>query len=82
MDHFTYFFHHIPGKELHIADTLSHAPLSSTEHDPDLEELAELLMEMHIVQLPPSKPRLEMYHHAQYSDSVRSILMEYCYQAG
>ena len=65
MDHFTYTILHVPRKSLNTADALSRAPLPSTEHDEDLEELAELLTEMHIAQLPTSKEQLETYRSAQ-----------------
>ena len=53
MDCFTYTILHVPGRNLNTADALSRAPLPSTEHN--LEELAELLMEMQIAQLPAGK---------------------------
>lgn len=56
MDRFTYTILHVPGRNLYTADALSRAPLTSTEHN--LEELAELLMEMQIAQLPAGKERL------------------------
>ena len=78
MDRFTYTIFHVPGRNLNTADALSRAPLPSTEHDDDLEELAELLMEMHIAQLPAGKERLETYRSAQQSDHTCSILRRYC----
>ena len=74
MDRFTYTILHVPGRDLHTADTLSHAPLPTTAHDDVLEELAELLMETHIAQLPASKERLETYRSTQRSDRTCSIL--------
>ena len=78
MDRFTYTILHVPGRDLHTADTLSHAPLPTTAHDDVLEELAELLMETHIAQLPASKERLETYRSTQRSDRTCSILRRYC----
>ena len=78
MDRFTYGIHHVPGKNLHTADTLSRAPLSSTEHDHDPEHLAELLMVSHIQHLPASKERLETYRQAQNSYPTCSRVKEYC----
>ena len=78
MDRFSYNIHHVPGKDLHAADTLSRAPLSSTEHDQGLEELAELLMATHIQLIPASKERLETYRRAQHSDPTCSMVMEHC----
>ena len=53
MDCFTYTILHVPGRNLNTADALSRVPLPSTEHN--LEELAKLLMEMQIAQLPAGK---------------------------
>ena len=52
--------------------------LTSTVHDHDLEELAELLMSAYIDQLPASKDQLKQYHQEQCSDPTCSTLMEYC----
>ena len=78
MDRFTYTILHFPGKNLHTADTLSRAPLPSTEEEKDLGEQAELLMETYIALLPASKERLEVYRSAQQSDQTCSTLMQYC----
>lgn len=78
LDRFTYSIHHVPGKHLHIADALSCAPSTSTGHDANLEELAELLLETSIDQLPASRERLEVYRAAQHSDSTCVTLMQYC----
>lgn len=56
MDCFTYTILHVPRRNLNTADALSRAPLPSTEHN--LDELAKLLMEMQIAQLPAGKERL------------------------
>ena len=77
-DRFTYSIHHVPGKDLHTADTLSRVPLPTSTSSKDQEELAELLMAVHISHLPASKERLEMYRQAQHSDLTCSTLMEYC----
>ena len=78
MDRFTYSIHHVPGKKLNTADTLSRAPLISTVRDQDLEELAEMLTSAQVEHLPASKERLEQYRQAQHSDATCSTLMEYC----
>ena len=78
MDRFTYSIHHVPGKDLNTADTLSRAPLPSTVHNTDQEELAELLMATHVSHLPASRERLETYRQAQHADPICSTLMEYC----
>ena len=55
MDQFAYNIHYVPAKNLSTVDTLSRALLTTTIHDHDLEELAELLMSAQIDQLPASK---------------------------
>ena len=77
LDRFTYTIIHVPGKDLHTADTLSRAPLTNTEVDKTPEQLAELLMESHIALLPASKERLHTYRTAQESDPVCTILTQY-----
>ncbi len=78
MDRFTDTIIHVPGKNLHTADTLSCAPLPTTEQDNNLKELAELLTESNIAQLTASKERLETYRRAQQSDPTCSVLRQYC----
>ena len=78
LDRFNYSINHIPGKQLYTADTLSRAPSSSTENDPNLEELAELLMETHISLPPANKDGLETYCSAQNAESTCSLLKRYC----
>ena len=78
MDRYTYSIYHVPGKNLYAADTLSRAPLSTTEQDKDLEELAELLMDTHLQQLPASSKRLEIYRTAQQCDTTCSKVTAYC----
>ena len=78
LDRFDYTMHHVPGKQLYTADTLSHAPLPSTNHDTNLGEVAELLMETHIAHLPAIGERLGTYRIAQTSDPVCSLLVQYC----
>ena len=80
MDRYTYSIYHVPGKNLYTPDTLSRAPLSTTEHDQDLEELAELhvLMDTHLQQLPACSKRLEIYRTAQQCDTTCSKVRDYC----
>ena len=80
LDCFDYVIHHVPGKELHTADTLSRAPVpdSTSEDSIAFEELAELCMMDVIAHLPASSQRLEMYRKAQSEDPVCKILFKYC----
>ncbi len=80
LDRFDYTIQHVPGKDLHTADALSRAPSASTEHDTNLQELAEMLMVAHIAQLPASKDTLDRYRSAQLSDPTCSTVMQYCRQ--
>ena len=81
LDRFTYLIHHVPGKDLHTADALSRAPLTSTSNDDVLEELAELLVAANINHLPAGKERLEAYRQAQKADPTCSILRQYCHNS-
>ena len=78
LDRFDYSIEHVPGKNLHTADTLSRAPSASTKSDSTLEELAELHMEACIAHLPASKDRLDTYRTAQKADHTCSLLIKYC----
>ena len=78
MDRFTYNIHHVPGKNLNTAGTQSRAPLTSTVHDQDLEELPELLMSTHIEQLLANKEQLKQFRQAHQSDPTCSTIVEYC----
>ena len=78
MDRFNYTIHHIPGKKLYIADTLS-CSLPSTDHEPSKEELAELLMEMHVAQLPASQQE-SLVDHYEYIYMYMYNINEYEYE--
>ena len=77
---FTYILHHVLGKNLHKADTLSRALLISMVNDKDLEELVELLMVANISYLPSGEKWLQMHRQAQkiqpstYCDSIAKWL--------
>ena len=78
MDLFKYDTHHVPGKEVHTVDTLSHAYLPLTEHDYSQEKLAELLMVTRVAQLQASKERLETYHSEHHFDLTCLTFVKYC----
>ena len=64
---------------MYTADTLSRAPLSTTSsHDTDLQELAELAMTAAVYHLPASKQRLEVYRKAQQEDPQCQVVLQYC----
>ena len=77
LDRFDYSIEHVPGKLLYTADTLSRAPVSSSE-DSTLEELAELAMDATIAHLPASRDRLLEYTEGQTSDPLCSLVIKYC----
>ena len=74
MDSFTYTVTilHVPGRDISTTDTLSHAPLPSTAQVDNLEELAELLLETNVVQLPASKGSARDIAHSS-EGSIRSL---------
>ena len=79
LDQFDYTIHHVPGKELYIADALSRAPTSvagvvSQKFQTELEEFIDTITSL----LPASKDRLEEYHSAQKEDSTCSMIRHYC----
>ena len=77
LDRFDYSIEHVPGKLLYTADTLSRAPVSSSE-DSTLEELAELAMDASVAHLPASRDRLLEYTEGQTSDPLCSLVIKYC----
>lgn len=78
MDRFSYQIHHVPGKNLYTADTLSRAPLRSQSNDKNLEELAELLVVVDISHIPTGESRLEEYRQEQKTDPICIQLRELC----
>ena len=80
LDQFDYTICHVPGKQLYTADTLSRAPIPMTtsEYDVTLQELAELCVMRLISQLPASEQRLDVYRKAQTDDPVCATLLQYC----
>ena len=77
LDRFNYLIEHVPGKLLYTADTLSRAPISSTE-DSILEELADLAMDASIAHLPVSQDRLLEYAEGQNPDPLCCLVIKYC----
>ena len=67
---------HVPGKELHTADTLSRAPLSRVD-DP-LRKEVHAYVQMIVTGLPASEERLENIREQQENDSECSQLKELC----
>ena len=74
---FQYSIDHVPVKSLYIADTLSRAPLSTSNAD-EMTKDTELFVQDMISGIPASKDYLEEYRKAQSQDTVCSPLMEFC----
>ena len=79
LNRFNFRIHHTPGKDLHLADTLSRAPTST----PGVNSVAftqeiESFLETVIAALPASPDRLQQYQDAQSSDAICSTLQKYC----
>jgi hypothetical protein len=64
-----------PGKEMHIADTLSRAFLKDAESDKALEEEIELMIHEHTSKLSVSPERLQMLKTATKEDTEMQELM-------
>ena len=73
---FQYSIDHIPGKSLYIADTLSRAPLSTSNAD-EMTKDTDVFVQDVISGIPASKD-LEDYRKAQSQDTVCSPLIEFC----
>ena len=77
MDRFSYNIIHVPGKLMYTADTLSRTPSSETG-DTTLQELAEIMVETCVEQLPASRQRIDTYRKAQKEDEICSRVILYC----
>ena len=69
---FEYTIHHVPGKLLYTADTLSRAPIATDSISLSLQEEVEFFIQSVTDSLPASTTRLEMYKTAQDDDPVCS----------
>ena len=76
---FQYTIHHVPGKTLYTADTLSRAPSTkpSSLISHRSTEVKQFIQSV-IAALPASSNRLDSYSRAQATDQVCSKLIEYC----
>ena len=68
---------HTPGKLLYIADTLSHAPQPTEDHD--LLDEAESFVEAIVSTLLATTQQLDAYWKAQADDPVCRKVMDYCH---
>ena len=76
---FQYNIHHVPGKSLYIADTLSRAPLhEAVEATSCSSTETEQFIQVITAGLPASADHLEAFFKAQVNDSICSKLIEFC----
>ena len=73
---FQYSISHMPGKLLYMADTLSRAPIRST--DEINQTLKYLFSQSFQLRIPASKNYLDSYRTAQKQDLVCFKLIEFC----
>lgn len=79
LSRFDYSIAHVPGKLLYTADTLSRAPVdSSNAKDGREDTITESLVQAIVDHLPANKDGLDKYRRAQHSDAVCSQILEYC----
>ena len=78
---FQYTIHHVPGKTLYTADTLSRAPVNDRDANTCSPEEIEVLVREITAALPADSDRLHSYSVAQAEDSVCSELIQYCQSA-
>ena len=74
---FNYTIMHTAGKLLYTADTLSHVPQPTEDHD--LLDEAESFVEVIVSTLPATTQQLDAYRKAQADDSVCRKVMDYCH---
>ena len=77
---YDYTVHHVPGKDLYTADTLSRAPVSGSESDDKAlqEEVEVFVNSVTVHTLPATEQRLKTYRDAQGQDPVCQQVTEYC----
>ena len=76
---FQYTIHHVPGKSLYTADTLSRAPLNEvTDKFSASYTETEQFVQAITAGLPANADRLETYAKAQANDRICSQLIEFC----
>ena len=75
---YDYSIHHVPGKHLYTADTLSRAPVAGDEDD-TLQKEVELFVNAVVKRsLPATEQHLNTYRCAQEQDPVCQQVIEHC----
>ena len=67
-----------PGKHLYIPDTLSRAPIPSSDDSVDSQESVEAFISSVVSTLPATPDRLASLQTAQAQDEILSQVMHYC----
>ena len=76
---FQYTIHHVPGKSLYTADTLSRAPLSEATDESSCSYSETEQFEQTITAgLPAGADHLQVYANVQANDRICSKLIEFC----
>jgi len=77
--HFTFTISHVPGKDLTIADTLSHALSTTVSHaDVQFSQDTEMFVNTVMSCLPTAEKRLAEVKQKQQEDEVCQQLKSYC----
>ena len=70
---------HMLGKKLVIADTLSRAPLmTSDQHNKQFKEDVQAYVDVIVQDLPATERRLEYIRRAQKNDPLCQEVAQYC----
>ena len=79
MMRFDFTISHVPGKELTIADALSHPPASSSSPaDMELEQEATTYVNSVVENFPVTEQRLQEIRECQQADTTCQKIVEYC----
>ena len=76
---FSYSVVHVPGKDLHTADTLSCAPIADfKESDQQLQEETQVFVDMVMNDIPATEKKLQEIKQGQNADPDCVTLKRYC----
>ena len=79
LNRFDFSIYHTPGKNLHLADTLSRAPVSPPGRNSiEFVQEVESFIQTVTAALPAKAERLQQYRNAQATDATCSKLKKYC----
>ena len=76
---FSFAITHVPGKELHTADTLSRAPVHDVDASSEaLRQEVNVFVNAAVTSLPATPERLQMIRDEQKNDPICQQLRKYC----